>query len=277
MFITACWGANFVAAKVAMEALPPFLLLLLRFLAVAALLLPFFPRPCLPLRQLFFLSVLLGTLHFSLMFFAIWLGLSASAATVAGQLGVPFSCLLGGIFFNDRLGRWRSLGMLVAFIGVIVIAGSPHVADEFLGFLVACAAAFAWAGSNIVMKRMGPTPILPLLAWVALLCIPQYTALTLIMDTDHLRLMENAAMRHWLALLYTVIFSTIIAYGSWYWLLARFPVSQVVPYSLLIPIFGLAAAQWFFDEPLTLQFLVGAAFTVAGVAIILLRRPKLGP
>ncbi len=275
VLVSLCWGANYVAAKMAMEVIPPFLLLLLRFVIVAVLLLPFCARPRIPLWKLGMLAFLLATLHFGLMFFSMWWGLSVSGTIVAGQLGVPFSCLLGSILFNDRLGRWRSLGMLVAFIGIILIAGSPQITAAFAAFLVACFASLAWGTANIWMKRMGSVPILPLLAWMSLLAVPQFAVLTAIFDENHLTILRSAGWRQWAALSYTVVFSTLVAYGLWYWLLKHFPVSQVTPFNLLVPVFGLTITHWVYAEPLTLQFISGTALTLVGVAIIMFRRPRI--
>lgn len=275
VLVSLCWGANYVAAQMAMEVIPPFLLLLLRFMIVAALLLPFCARPRIPLWQLGMLAFLLATLHFGLMFFSMWWGLSVSGTIVAGQLGVPFSCLLGSILFNDRLGRWRSLGMLVAFIGIILIAGSPQITATFAAFLVACFASLAWGTANIWMKRMGSVPILPLLAWMSLLAVPQFAVLTAIFDENHLTILRSAGWQQWAALSYTVVFSTLVAYGLWYWLLKHFPVSQVTPFNLLVPVFGLTIAHWVYAEPLTLQFISGTVLTLVGVAIIMFRRPRI--
>jgi O-acetylserine/cysteine efflux transporter len=276
--VAALWGGNFVAAKLALGAWPPFLLLGIRFVLVALMLSPLLflrPRPK-HMKQVLLLSFMLGTLHFSLMFGGIWAGLDVSSGIIATQLGVPFSCLLGSIVFGERIGRWRSLGMLVAFIGIFVIAGTPQIGEKFWQFGISCMAAFAWALSNAVMKRMGEVDIMQLLAWISVLCLPQYALLTLLFDHDHWALITAAPWQIWAALGYTALFSTIVAYGMWYWLLGRFPVSHIAPYQMLVPVFGLAIAQYFFSEPLSAQFLIGGALTLLGVGIIIVRQPRFG-
>lgn len=275
MLVSLCWGGNFVAAKISLEVIPPFLLLMLRFGIIALLLLPLFPRPPLPIRRIALLSFLLCTLHFGLMFFAMWFGLSVSGTIVSGQLGVPFACLLGSILYNDRLGRWRSLGMLVAFSGVVLIAGSPQIVAAFGAFTIACVASMSWGAANIWMKRMGQAPILPLLGWMAVLAVPQLALLTLIFEQGQMEAIRMAGWQQWSALAYTVVFSTLVAYGIWYSLLSRFPVTQVTPFNLLVPVFGLSIVQMFYAEPITPRFIGGTVLTLIGVGIIMFRRPKL--
>lgn len=275
ILVSLCWGGNYVAAKISIEVIPPFLLLMLRFMIVAVLLVPFYPRPPLPWRKVAALSLLLAILHFGLMYFSMWYGLSVSGTIVAGQLGVPFACLLGGILYNDRLGRWRSLGMLVAFVGILLIAGSPQITAAFGAFLIACIASLCWGAANVWMKHMGKAPILPLLGWMAIFAIPQFALLTMVFEQHQWHALMSADWHQWVALSYTVIFSTLVAYGLWYWLLSHFPVSQVTPFNLLVPVFGLTITQWFYAEPMSFQFLGGTVLTLLGVAIIMIRRPKL--
>ncbi len=54
----------------------------------------------------------------------------------------------------------------------------------------------------------------------------------------------------------------------------RFAINQVIPFTLPVAIFGVLSRVLFFDDPLTLPILAGGACTVLGVAIIVIRRPR---
>ena len=88
------WGLNIVLTRwvVADMSVPPIFFAGIRFAGVALCLLPsLWPRPK-QLRMLFAISLLIGSIHFALLF----MGLAradASAAAVTGQLGVPISTL----------------------------------------------------------------------------------------------------------------------------------------------------------------------------------------
>ena len=145
ILVAAIWGGNFVAAKIGVAYFPPFLLTAIRFTIVGALILPFVPVP--NRQQLWGIaqvSLVLGTLHFSLLFAAIGSGLHIASAAVIGQLGVPFACLLGAIFLEDKLGMWRSAGMMISFLGIVIVAGTPNILANYTAFLTAVAAAFFW-------------------------------------------------------------------------------------------------------------------------------------
>ncbi len=271
------WGGNFAASKYALLHFPPFYVIFIRYLLVVVLLLPFARPSGLKKSQLFTLSLLTISLHFTLVFSALWLGLNIGTTVVVIQLGAPFSCLLGVIFLKDLMGPWRTFGMVVAFIGIIVVAGTPEVADNWFAFLLAIAGACAWAGSNVYLKTLGSIPVVPLLFWTGLFSLPQTLCVSLLIEHNHIALLQAAPVTAWFGIVYSAVFSTMLGYGMWYWLLRNYNVSQVTPYSLLVPIGGFSSGIIFFNEQLTLHMLIGAAITIAGVAIITIRRPKLVP
>lgn len=275
VLVALCWGGNFTASKVAMEHFPPFLTILLRFVAVALVLAPFAIRERVNMRDMLVVSLCYITLHFTLIFVGMSQGLSISSTVIAVQLGAPFSCVLAAIFYNDRLGAWRSFGMMVAFVGVLLIAGTPNVANHWGAFLLVVAGAFAWACANVYMKRVGNIGVAAFLFWPALLSLPQVGLLTWLMEKDHLTLIGSAPVSAWLGILYSMLFSTLIGYGLWYRLLKTYPLSRVTPFSLLVPIIGIMGGMFMYDEHITPMLIVGGVLTIIGVGIITVRRPKL--
>ncbi len=66
--------------------------------------------------------------------------------------------------------------------------------------------------------------------------------------------------------------------GVWYRLLRRYDLNQAMPFMLLIPLFGVASGVIFPAEQPTPALIAGGLLTVAGVGVIVLRRPRLaGP
>lgn len=276
ILVAFCWGANFSASKFAMMEFPPFLTILLRFVVLVVILAPFALREKLPRwRDVAFLGLSNIILHFMLIFWAMYQGLTITSAIVATQLGVPFSCMLAAIFFKDYLGPWRSLGLAVAFIGVVIVAGTPNAAAHGGPFVVAIGGALSWASANIYLKHMKPVSVVTFLFWPALLALPVLFGMTLLFEHHQWQLLHEAHLRSWLGVSYSVLFSSLVGYGLWNWLLGKYPLSQVVPYSLLAPIVGIACGVWLFDEPLTWKIVAGSVLTMIGVGIITMRRPKL--
>ena len=125
------------------------------------------------------------------------------------------------------------------------------------------------------MKKLPPQPVVTLLFWPGLFSLPFLAGLVFLFEPPVLPQIMAASTTAWLGIAYSAVFSSLVGYGLWNWLITRYPVSQVVPYSLCVPIVGITAGVVLFDEPLTIQILLGAALTIVGVTIITLRRPRL--
>ena len=272
--VTALWGFNFVVAKVGLTQFPPLMLVAARFFLVAAILAPFVPIPRAHLKEIMQLSLTLGVLHFTLMFTALRY-VDAAVAGICIQTQVPFSALLAAILFKDKLGWRRALGMVVAFAGVAVLAGEPRTGSPLWGVAMVVAAALVWAIANIQIKRMGNVDGFALNAWLALFSAPQLALLSLLVEEGQIEALTAADWRGFGAIAYQAIIVVIVCYGLWFRLLRQYTVNQVVPWTLLVPLYAVLFGVLILDEQATWNLLVGGAMTVLGVAVILMRRPRL--
>lgn len=274
LLVMALWGLNFAVSKAALEQLPPLANMTARLILVSLLLLPFVKRPRERWGEIAALSVTLGLLNFGLLFWGLKT-VDAATASVAVQLQVPFAALISAIFLNDPLGWRRALGMAIAFAGVVVIAGSPRLQGQDLALLAVIGASFVWAISNFQVKRLAHLGGLTLTAWVSVLATPQLALASLLLEQGQWAAFAGADWRAWGSVVYQGVVSAIFGYGCWYWLLARYSVNQAMPFTLLVPLFGVISGHLLLGEPVTLALVLGGALTVAGVGIIQLRRPRL--
>lgn len=274
IFVMVVWGYNFVVAKYGLAELPPIFMMGLRFALSAALLVPFVAMPRGRMREVAALSVTLGAAHFSMMFTGLKT-VDASTAAIAVQLQVPFSALLATVLLADPPGWRRMLGMAVAFGGVVLIAGEPRFGGTLWALGLVIGAAFVWAVGNIQVKKMGGIDEMALLAWMSVMAAPQLFLLSFLLEDGQLAAARAATWRGWGAVAFQSVAIVVLTYGIWYRLLARHSVNAMVPYTLLVPFFGVASAVLFLGETLTARVVIGGAVTIAGVAIIVLRRPHL--
>ena len=273
LVVVVLWALNFIFGKVGLSELPPFLMLALRFALVALLLLPFLGRAD-PRRWplVLAIAVVLGGCHFGLMFFGL-AHVDAGPAAIAIQLTVPFSALLGCMFFGERVGRAKVLGMAVAFAGVYLLAGEPTGMTSPWHLLAVAGAAFAWAVANVLIKRLGPINVFTLNAWVALLAVPQLLAASFVLEHGQAEALAAAGWRAWGAVAYMAVASSIVAYGLWYFLIERYPMNRVVPMTLLAPVLAVVFAVLLLGESVSATMIAGGILTLSGVAIIELVRP----
>ncbi len=272
LLVMAIWGLNFVVAKWGLAEFPPLFIMALRFLLVAALLLPVARMPRDKLLPIAALSVTLGTVHFPLMFTGLT-GIDAATASIAAQAQVPFSSLLAAVLFKDKLGWRRAGGMAAAFAGVVVIAGEPRLAESPTPLLMILAASAAFAIASMQMKMIGAVNGFALNGWMALFAAPQLLVLSFLLEDGQMEALATAGWWGWGSIVYMAVGVTIIAYGMWYPLLRRYEVNQTIPYLLTVPVFGVAAGVLLMDDPFTLRLVLGGLLTVGGVAVIVRRRP----
>jgi O-acetylserine/cysteine efflux transporter len=69
------------------------------------------------------------------------------------------------------------------------------------------------------------------------------------------------------AVLYLGLAATLIAYAVWGRLLAMYPTSMVAPFTLLVPVVGVAASALLLDERFTALRASGIALMLCGVAV----------
>jgi O-acetylserine/cysteine efflux transporter len=274
IFVMAIWGYNFVVAKTGLEELPPIFMMGLRFALSAGLLVPFVTMPRGRMKEVAALSVTLGAAHFSMMFTGLKT-VDASTAAIAVQLQVPFSALLATVLLADPPGWRRTAGMVVAFGGVMLIAGEPRFEGTLWALGLVIGAAFVWAVGNVQVKKMGGIDEMALLAWMSVMAAPQLFLISFLLEDGQIAAAQAATWRGWGAVAYQAVAVVAISYGIWYRLLAKHSVSAAVPYTLLVPFFGVACAVVFLGESLTPRIIAGGLITIAGVAIIILRRPHL--
>lgn len=74
-----------------------------------------------------------------------------------------------------------------------------------------------------------------------------------------------AAVPAWLGLAYTVVVATAVGSGAWVWLMGRYPAGVVAPFSMLVPVVGIATAALMLGERPTPLELLGAVLVVGGV------------
>ena len=266
------WGLNFVAAKFGFRELEPMFLLSLRFLAMGLVLIPFVRIPRGKMGHVLGLSFTLGSLHFGLMFTGV-AGVDAAVAAIAIQLQVPFASILAAILFKDYLGWRRMLGMVGAFAGIALIAGEPRMESSLFHLGLVVVASLVFATSNIQLKAMGDAPPLGVLGWSSLFAAPQLFLLSLIFEDNHWRDFQAAGLYGWGAVAYMTVCVGLIGYGIWYSLMRRYAVNQIMPFTLLAPVFGVLGGVGILGEQMSWQVIAGTAVTLAGVAVIVLRRP----
>ncbi len=274
------WGLGFTLAKVAFvyAAFPPVLLMALRF-SLTALVLVWFVRP--PwgyMRAIFFIALVSATIQYALTFTGLN-GLKASTAIIVVQLEFPFMALLASIFLKDHLGWRRVAGIALAFCGILLIAGQPEVKGSYVPVFLVMGGALTWAIGQIMIKTQlkGEIGGFTLIAWVAVFASPQLFLTSWLIEGNQIAVLRDTGLLGWGVVVYMGLVMTALGYAIWYHILGRFPVSQVGPFLLLLPVTSIAGSVLMLGERLNRLEMAGAGIVILGVWFVTKRARMANP
>ncbi|WP_431272926.1 EamA family transporter [Variovorax ureilyticus] len=274
--VVVIWGLNFVVMKLGLRDLSPMLLGALRFAAASLPLLFFVRMPALPWRYLLAYGLAQGLGQFGFLFLGLKLGMTAGMASVVMQTQAFFTLLLAAPLLGERAQPRQWIGIAVALAGLVLIAaahGEGPGQMTLIGFLLTLSAAFMWAISNIVVRFA--TRTVPaydpfgFIVWSSLVPIVPFAIFAVAEEgpATVMRQLANLDLGALLAVLYLAWLATLLAYTLWTRLLQRHPAGRVVPFSLLVPVVGPAAAALCFGERPSPAQWIGTAAVLLGLMI----------
>ncbi len=273
LVVVLAWGVNFVVIKVGLHGVPPMLLGALRFALAAFPAVLFVKRPQLPLRWLIAYGATISLGQFAFLFSAMYVGMPAGLASLVLQAQAFFTLVLAAFFLHERFTPHNLLGLAIAAAGLALIAWQGVAAGThamtLAGFVLTLCAALMWACGNIVTKKVGKVDLVGLVVWGSLVPPLPFLALSYFIEGPARigSALSGIGMSSVLAIVYLAFVATLVGYGLWSRLLARYPASQVAPFSLLVPIVGLASAALLLGERLTLAEVAGAVLVMAGLVV----------
>lgn len=269
------WGSTYLAIRYALANYPPFLLAGVRFLDAGCALYGFLrwrgmAAPTrLQWRNAAFSGVLLLGFGNGLVCFAEQ-HVSSGVAAVAVASMPLFAAVFAGLY-----GLWpnrrESVGLLIGFVGVIVLNLGSSLSGSRIGALALLTAAMCWAFGSAWSRRqdMPPGPMNTaaqmLCASVALLAVGYASG-------EHLPAQPTA--RATLAVVYLAVFGSIIAFSAYLYVLKHARPALATSYAYVNPpvavLFGVLLA----GEHVGAYELAGMAIILCGVAAITLARQQ---
>lgn len=149
------WGSSFILMKEGMKHLNPYEVASIRLLSAGLVLLPFavksikkFPRKDFPLVVL---SGLLGTFFPAYLFCIAETRLDSGLAGILNALTPLFTILIGAVFFNSVVPFKKWLGVIIGFLGLVLlmISGSRGVSFHNIDYALYIILATIFYGLNV--------------------------------------------------------------------------------------------------------------------------------
>jgi len=275
ILITLMWSSNFVFMKFALVGFTPFVFAFLRNSIVTLLVLPFIRSPKGMIKHALILGLFLGTGHFGFIVWVMSLDINVTTAVIVGQFVVPLTCILSVIFLKEKLGWRKILALIIAFIGVIIFVGTPSSLGNPLGIFLLSLTFINLSIVNIYAKsQLHDLPPINIVGWATMFSSPLILIIMLFVDGNPIDMITSANTTQIICLFASAIFPLLLGNIGWHYLIKKYTVNSIVPFSMLVPIFGSILGVLVFDETFTNQMLAGAAFIMTGVGIIIMRQPS---
>lgn len=272
VIVAAIWGCNFVFIKLGVHEVPPLFLCALRFFLASIPAIFFVKRPKVPFKLVAEYGLIVFGLQFALMFSSFQAGMTAGMGSIIGQTQIFFSVFFAVVFLNEVVTKWQVAGAMVAFAGIGLIGRHTDANVTVHGVELVIGAAIVWGYGNLVAKKIGRVNMIALIVWGSFIaCVPLGVSALLLEGPQ--AMMHSMHHFSWLAvisLFYIVYISTWLGYGLWNWLIWQYSIANVVPYILLVPVFGLVSSVLLLNEQLEPWKLLASALVISGLVINML-------
>ncbi|MDJ0395406.1 EamA family transporter [Rhodococcus sp. G-MC3] len=268
--VAVLWGLNFLAIRVGLDHFPPFFFAGFRFLIIAVPVVLFVRRPNVPLKWLLLYGFGFGFLQFAFLFAAMNAGMPTGLASLVLQSSAPFTIVLGALLLRERVNRRQIIGITVAVTGMALIGYDRAQAASLIPVVLTLLAGLGWALGNLGNKLAKSTEPMRLMLWMCVVPPIPMLALSAAVEgptTGWHALAGSFSTDGWPALVglaYIVLLGTIAGSGLWTVLISRHPAGVVAPFSLLVPVVGIAGAWIFLRETPSALSLIGAGVVIAG-------------
>lgn len=267
------WGGMYVVSKYALDTIPPFTLLFLRYL-VAALALGFLccmkKVEFVPRRQRNYVFQI-GFVGYFLSIAAQFVGTKYSSAhmgSVITTLSPVFLSAFAIFLLKEKITGKQAVSITIAFAGVLVVVGIQGTQGDgrtLPGNLLLVSAALFWGYYSVISRKISSlySP-LQITTW-GIVIAAGLTFPCTFLERGLWSVQSLAQIPIILSILYLGIISTAVAFFSWNKGLALLPSHQAGLFFFFQPVVGTLLGWLFLNEQLSITFFVGSFLIILGV------------
>ena len=276
------WGSTYLGIKYAIETLPPFLMAGARFVVAGSILYIWarfskdYEKPSFKHWRT---SFIVGTLlllggNGGVVLAQHYISSSLAALLVATE---PFwIVLLSWLWLKGARPNWKAaLGLLIGFLGVYLLIGGQGesaaggAGGQVLGAFFVIAGAFSWALGSMYGLRATTPKSSALTAGMQMLSGGLVLTLVGALKGEWATFnIAEVSANSWFAVIYLIIFGSLIGFTAYSWLLKNAQPAMVATYAYVNPIIAVFLGWLIAGESFTGQMLVGATVIVGSVVLI---------
>jgi drug/metabolite transporter (DMT)-like permease len=286
------FGATFLAIRIGVREVPPLLFAAMRFTTAGVVLFGWMVarRESLPTRQqwisVLLLAFLIFVVDYGLLFWAEQRVPSGIAAVILAT--IPAFMALSEIIFlrTQRLTLRLSLALLIGIAGVAVLmvpslksfgplGGAPV---DRIGAIALMIGAVSWSIASI-LTRILPLPSSKVMSSGAQMLAGGCMLLLASSAFGELHHFHPAQVSReaWLALLYLIVFGSIIGFTAYVWLIHHESPTKVGTYAYVNPVVAVLLGYFAVGEALGPRTILGTFFILVSVIVITTTKKPLPP
>ncbi len=282
------WGSTYLAIRVGVREMPPFLMAGIRFTTAGLTLygwmrLSGVPSPSwIEWRGATILGTLMFLIDYACLFWAEQRVPSGVSAVILASIPVCITLLEIIFLQTQRLTVRLSLGLLVGIIGVAVLMDPSSALGEApldrggaIALLVACS---GWSVGTVVSRRIVLPESKPMSAAAQMLSggVQLLILATVSGEVLHFRAQDISRVA-WFSLVYLIIAGSIVAYTAYVWLLHYESPTKVGTYAYVNPVVAVIVGAGIGGEVIGHRTLLGMALILVSVVAITTMRRHVTP
>jgi drug/metabolite transporter (DMT)-like permease len=273
------WGSTFLAIRVGVREVPPFLLAGMRFFAAGVVLYAWMRAKgtASPTRREWLaaslLAVLIFVLDYGLLFWAEQRVPSGIAAVMMAT--IPVFMALAEILFlrTQRLTLRLGFALLVGIAGVaVLVSRSANLGDRAVnpsGAVALVVAAISWSVAAILTRKL-PLPESKVMSSGAQMLVGGILLTLTAAALGEFKGFDVQAVssRAWLALAYLIVAGSIIGFTAYVWLIHHESPTKVGTYAYVNPVVAVLVGYFLGGEALGARTLLGTLLVLVSVIVI---------
>jgi len=269
------WGLTWVAIKIGLEDLPPFLSAGVRFVIASVLLWPAVLVRKVPLPKIWpeARTILVpGFFIYGINYALVYWGEQYIGAGLAAILfaSLPFlvALLAHQMLENEKMTYRKFTGLTAGFLGILLVfyGGLDFGPQSWWGMLALLGSSLSAAYANILVKRdlHFTDPILATALQMSLGAVLLLGLGTVQESWQDFHLTPKALG----SLLYLSIFGSAIAFSLYFWALKKTEATKLSLIAFVTPLVALVGGNWILGEPITGQLAAGSILVLTGIVIV---------
>lgn len=280
------WGIAGPVIKLTLSGIPPLLFITYRFLIASIFALPFLLPKLFNLKRDFWLLIVYGILNSSATLGLLFLGTDKTTLldmSLISLFGPILMILMGYFFMGDHITTREKIGILIAFVGSLIIAIEPissnsHGSQRLLGNILILASLVCGAISGFLTKkllRLGHDPVF----------MVNFSFIVGFLTLIPFLLFSNSPINNWntlinispvyhLGVLYMAIISGTLAYFLSAKAQKTIELSEQAVFSYIHPSISALFAIFLLGDKINTQLIAGGVVAIIGVVVAEVKKKR---